>query len=395
MNILFHFRTQGTGAEGVHIAGMANAFRKLGHQVVFTSPSGIDPTESAGENPFLKKRRGLLARLAAYWPGFLFELLEIAYNVFAGLRIRAWLRRERFDLIYERHAFFLCVTALLAQRRRIPLVVEVNELAGDERVRSAPWLLPLARLADRITFQRACLIVVVSPHLQRRIERMGIPKERILVLPNGVDERTLEAPADGSAIRQRFYCSKNAVVIGFAGWFVPWHRLDTLVAQFAALAISNANLRLMLVGDGPLREAIESQATSLGIYDRLLLPGPVPHTDMPNYLAAMDICVIPHSNAYRSPIKLFEYMARGRSIVAARTEPIALILRHGENGLLFEPENDADLKAQLGDLIDAPGLRKKLGEQAKNDARKNTWGENARILLRNLSEIPRSVGSTE
>ena len=392
MNILFHFRTQGTGAEGVHIAGMADGFRKLGHQVVFTSPSGIDPTQSAGENPFRPKRRGFLARLAAHLPGFLFELLEIGYNVFAGRRIGALLRRERFDLIYERHAFFLCITALLAQRRRIPLVVEVNELAGDERVRASPWLLPLARLADRITFQRARLITVVSPHLQRRIEALGIPKERILVLPNGVDEQTLQAEANGAAIRQRFLCNADSVVIGFAGWFVPWHRLDALIAQFAALAAGNAELRLMLVGDGPLREALETQAATLGIRDRLLLPGSVPHTEMPHYLAAMDICVIPHSNAYRSPIKLFEYMARGRAIVAAHTEPIALILHDGENGLLFESENDDALKEQLSTLIVDSGLRKKLGAQAKSDVGRNTWVANARELLRNLSEISRRAG---
>ena len=73
----------------------------------------------------------------------------------------------------------------------------------------------------------------------------------------------------------------------------------------ALRATSNAALRLMLVGDGPLREALETQSTALGIRDRLLLPGSVPHTEMPHYLAALDICVIPHRNAYRSPITLF------------------------------------------------------------------------------------------
>ncbi len=152
---------------------MAGAFRSLGHRVVFSSPASVDPTTTAGGNPFRQSQRGFLARLASHAPGVFFELLEIAYNVFAGFRLGALLRRERFDLFYERHAFFLGVTSLLAQRHRVPLVVEVNELAGDERVRAAPWLLPLARLADRITFRRARLIVVVSPHLQRRIEAMG------------------------------------------------------------------------------------------------------------------------------------------------------------------------------------------------------------------------------
>ena len=168
MKILYHFRTQGTGAEGVHIAGMANAFSQLGHAVSFSSPTGADPRTNAGADPFgSNKGRSLLARLAAYAPGIVFEMLEIAYNFVCYPRLRTLVTNETCDLIYERHAFFLCATAFLARRRCIPLVVEVNELAGDERVRAAPWLIPLARLADRLTFRRAQVIVVVSPHLRR------------------------------------------------------------------------------------------------------------------------------------------------------------------------------------------------------------------------------------
>ncbi len=339
------------------------------------------PTATAGQNPFRPGRRSLLSRFAAHAPRIVFELLEIAYNALAGRRLAALLGRERFDLIYERHAFFLCVTALLAKRRNVPLIVEVNELAGDERIRAQPWLLPLARWADRITFRRADLIVVVSPHLQRRITAMGIRPEKILVLPNAVDEQTLDAVTDAVAARQRLQCA-NTVIIGFAGWFVPWHRLDVLLAEFASLAAQTPELRLMLVGDGPLRASLEAQAVALGVRDRLLFTGALAHAEMPHYLAAMDICVVPHSNAYRSPIKLFEYMARGRAVIAPRTEPIAQILRHGENGLLFDPENPDDLRAQLAALVASPELRARLGEQARRDVREHhTWTQNAQAVL--------------
>jgi glycosyltransferase involved in cell wall biosynthesis len=381
MNILFHFRTQGTGAEGVHITGMARAFRHLGHTVTFCSPSGIDPTTTAGANPFGASPKGLLARLAAYAPKFLFEVLEIGYNGFAARRIGALLHRERFDLIYERHAFFLCATALLAKQRHVPLIVEVNELAGDQRVRAQPFLLPLARLADRITFHRARLIIVVSPHLQRRIEALGIPREKILVLPNAVDEQALQAGDDGSTIRKRHQC-ESTLIIGFAGWFVPWHRLDLLFRAFAPLARVEAALRLMIVGDGPLRGDLEAQAISLGVRDRVIFTGPVPHEAMPGYLAAMDVCVIPHSNAYRSPIKLFEYMAQGRPVVAPRAEPIELILRHGENGMLFPSEDEEGLRGQLAALIRDPDLRRRLGSRARLEVgEKYTWNRNAEQVL--------------
>ncbi len=382
MNILCHFRTQGTGAEGVHIAGIATAFERLGHRVIFSSPTGVDPRTTAGTNPFAeKKRRSVLARLAAHAPALIFELLEIAYNALAYVRNRAALTRENCALIYERHAFFLCATAFLAQRRGLPLVVEVNELAGDERVRADPWLLPLARLADRLTFQRASLIVTVSPHLQRRIAALGIAPEKILVLPNAVSAASLDTPADGAPIRARHHCAE-AVVIGFVGWFVAWHRLDNLLTQFAALAAADPRLRLMLVGDGTLRETLVAQAAALGISDRVIFTGPVPHAEIPAHLAAMDICVVPHSNEYRSPIKLFESMARARATVAPRTEPIAQVITDGVNGLLFDPQNPASLREALQRLIADPSLRTQLGAAALATIRAHhTWDRNAAAVL--------------
>jgi glycosyltransferase involved in cell wall biosynthesis len=376
MKILYHFRTRGTGAEGVHIAGIASAFEKLGHRVVFSSPGGNDPRITAGGSPF-GRRAGLLAWL----PGVIFELLEIAYNFAALARHRRLLRHAPFDLIYERHAFFLCSTAWLAARRDVPLVVEVNELAGDERVRATPSLLPLARLADRFTFARARLIVVVSPHLQRRIVALGIAPEKILVLPNAVAEETLATPPDGIAQRTR-HGWEQTLVIGFVGWFVAWHRLDGLLAQFAALCARYSALRLLLVGEGPLQSELSTQAARLGVRERVLFTGAVPHACVPDTIAAMDVAVVPHSNAYRSPIKLFEFMAQGRAIVAPRTEPIALVLRHEENGLLFAPGDFDDLGRQIARLLADPVLRARLGRQAQTDLRtKHTWAQNVRAVL--------------
>ncbi len=383
MNILYHFRTQGTGAEGVHIAGVANAFEQLGHHVTFSSPTGVDPRTSAGANPFTSRKRGLLSRLAARLPGILFELLEIAYNVPAFFRNWRLLAGTGAGLLYERHAFFLFSTALLARWRGLPFVVEVNELVGDERVRPDPWLSFLARISDRLTFRLATLVVVVSPHLQRRIVALRVPLERVLVLPNAVAEESLDAPADGAEVRERLGLT-NAVVIGFVGWFVPWHRLDNLVAQFAALAPTHPELRLLLLGDGKLRDTLVDQARRLGVCERIIFTGAVSHDEVPAYLGAMDIAVVPHSNAYRSPIKLFEFMARACAVVAPRVEPVEMVIRHEENGLLFDPKSHTDMRMQLARLACDPELRARLGEQAREDVREHhTWRCNAEAVLAN------------
>lgn len=386
MNVLYHFRTRGSGAEAVHIAGIANALERLGHKVVFASPTGVDPRATAGANPFQDSGRGGLLRFVSRnCPAFLFEILELGYNFIAWFRIRKLLRRSSFELIYERHAFFMFATAVLAQRWRVPFVVEVNELVGDERVRKQPIFSALVRRCDRVTFQRANLIVVVSPHLKRKIVAQGIGEQKVLVLPNAVNREEFADPAEGGAVRERWNLG-GAVVIGFVGWFVAWHRLEGLIEAVAALCRQSSEIRLLLLGDGSLREALVAAARQHGISEKLIFTGAVPHAEIPTYIAAMDIAVVPHSNEYRSPIKLFEYMGQGKAVVAPRTEPIEMVIRDGVNGVLFEPGSTDGLTKALATLINQPELRSRLGGQARRDVlERHTWEHNAAAVLNRLS----------
>lgn len=392
MNILYHFRTQGRGAEGVHIAGIARAFEGLGHRVDFSSPTGVDPRRTRGSDPFAGGRgtSRLWAWTARHCPDLVFELLEVAYNLASLIRNSRLLRQRCYSLIYERHAFFLCATAWLARRRRIALVVEVNELVGDERVRRQPTFRSLAERCDRFCFRNAALVTVVSPHLQRRVQAMGVPAERTLALPNAVARADYAQPADGTTLRSR-YAVGDAVLVGFVGWLVPWHRLEELVAAVAEMSQTH-DIRLMVVGDGPLRSALEEQVRAHGIESRVLFVGAVPHESIPGHIAAMDIAVIPHSNEYRSPIKLFEYMGQGKAVIAPCTEPIATVVRDGGNGVLFDPGDMAAFRAALERLVADPALRQRLGAQARADVlSEHTWDRNAERILERL----RALGSRQ
>jgi glycosyltransferase involved in cell wall biosynthesis len=399
MKILYHFRTQGHGAEGVHIAGIARALEERGHVVDFSSPTGVDPRRTCGADPLAggDRRSRLWARLARHCPGVVFELMELGYNVAAAFRNSRLLKRKRYDLVYERHAFFLCATAWLTARRRIPLVVEVNELVGDERVRRQPTFRRLAERCDRFCLRRASLVTVVSPHLQRRVVAMGVASERTLVLPNAVAAADYATPADGRQVRAKCGIGDDAILIGFVGWLVPWHRLEEL---FLAVAEApNRNLWLLIVGGGPLRPDLESLAATRGIAKRVRFVGTVPHEAVREHIAAMDIAVIPHSNEYRSPIKLFEYMGQGKAILAPRTEPIAMVVRHGDNGVLFDAGDVSSFRAGLARLVSEPETRKRLGEQARADVlAQHTWDHNAARILERLgmdgqSSSRRDVGS--
>src|SRR5439155_20953082 len=167
-------------------------------------------------------------------------------------------------------------------------------------------------------FRRATMIVVVSPHLKRRITAQGVPEARVLVLPNAIDPDDFAQPANGARIREKLALNAN-VVIGFVGWFVEWHRLEMLIETFAEVCARHTNLRLVLIGEGELRQRLEALAKQLGVAAKVIFAGAVAPGEMPAHIAAMDICVVPHSNEYRSPIKLFEYMAQASAVVAPRT----------------------------------------------------------------------------
>jgi glycosyltransferase involved in cell wall biosynthesis len=392
-SLLYHFRTRGTGAEAVHISGIVRAFEKIGYRVVLSSPTGVDPRQTAGASPFAEHPSGSggrLGQVTRFLPRGLFELIELLYNIPAFLRNLSLARRHKCRLIYERHAFFLFSTALVAGLCRCPLVVEVNELVGDPRIRAQPLLRGLARWTDRFLFRRARLIVTVSPHLKRRVEEYGIPANRILLLPNAVSEEDLahpfppsapSAPSAFSLQPSAFPGPPASFILGFTGWLVDWHRLDFLIDALAVPEFSS--VILILIGEGPLQSTLEARARARGV--RLHCTGPIPHSAIPAALRAMDACVVPHSNAYRSPIKLFEYMAQERPVLAPRTEPIETLLTDGKEALLFTPLDPESFRDSVRKILNSKELRQSLGRAARLLVERNhTWEGNAEKIIQEL-----------
>jgi glycosyltransferase involved in cell wall biosynthesis len=205
----------------------------------------------------------------------------------------------------------------------------------------------------------------------------GIPENRILVLPNAVSEDELAIATQPFPLK----LPPASFLLGFTGWLVEWHRLDFLIDALAAPQFSS--VILVLIGDGPLRPALESQAHTLGV--RLHFTGPLPHSSIPAALRSMDACVVPHSNSYRSPIKLFEFMAQQRPVIAPRTEPIESVVTDGRDALLFTPLDVASFRLTLQKLLDSSALRQSIGASARSlIEQKHTWERNAAQILSRL-----------
>ncbi|MCG8667892.1 MAG: glycosyltransferase family 4 protein [Pseudomonadales bacterium] len=381
MNVLYNHRTQGKGAEGVHIAHVIKSLREIGHQVGVTSPNDSDPTNgldtSSTKVPGFKAH--FLDFLSRILPQIMFELMEIAYNLSASSKIKSYLANNKVDLIYERYGFFMWAGARLAKKNNLPYIVEVNEIAGEERVRKQ-LLVNFSQKIEREVFETADAIIVVSNFLKKKIADLGVEPDKIYVIPNAADPEMFDPNNCKLPVRQGFDIPDDATVLGFVGSLVAWHNFDLLIESVSKL--KDENVYLMLVGDGVLLEDLKEQAKLAGCSDRVIFPGAVKHTAVPEYINAMDICIIPGSNDYRSPIKLFEYMIMGKATVAPRLEPIEFIVKDGEQAKLFEQGNQASFIDAVMELVKDKDKQVKIGQDARKlTQEKHLWSHNAQRVI--------------
>ncbi len=374
MKILYHHRTRATDAQRVHILEIVRAFRAAGHEVRIASlvdteaaPAAPAETGDAGWKEWVKRIP------------FSAEIVQLGYNVVA----LPWLLWTIFtwkpSFLYERHAIYNFAGVLAAKLTGRAIVLEVNSpLAmehGEEGTLTAPGF---AGWCERLVFRLATTILVVSGPLKRILAKEGVEPAKIVVMPNGVDLAAFGDVRDASALRESLGLQQSTV-IGFVGWFRPWHGLEMLVEAFAHAELQWKGAKLLLIGDGPATPALRKQVSALGLDEHVVFAGAVAHEAIPDYLALVDIAAQPAANEYCCPMKVIEYMAMAKPIVAPRQENITELLADGAEVVTFPPGDMAGLAAALAQLVASKQERERLGGAARAaiDTRGLLWSANA------------------
>jgi len=381
------------GGGSIHIRAFVSALRHLNHEVTVTCHAASNESTDArnGSRDLLPLRLGewnrALAssirganRLAGSRGRYHPDLVRGLHNLTAFRLAARHVRAHRPNFIYERNSLWGMTGLWLARKYSLPLVLEVNApLAYEQKQYRGLTFSSLAEWTERMIWCGADLIVVVSESLRRHLQEAGVRPERIRVLPNAVDANLFHNRLDGEPVRKRFHLGSRFVV-GFLGTFKQWHGADLLMEAFQRLHQGDPDMHLLLVGDGPLRESLQEKIRQAGLEHEVTLAGKVTHQEVPLYLATMDVAVGPYpdlSKFYFSPLKLFEYMAAGRAIVASRLGQVAEVIVDGESGLLFKPGDVEDLVRCIRRLREDSRLRLALGKQASMTSRSYTWSKNA------------------
>jgi len=283
-----------------------------------------------------------------------------------------------YDLIHERFNLLSLGGAWASRKLGIPFVLEVNaDLLAQRRFKGVPER-GLRRLfaawATRTCFNTAAQIICISPRLKEHLHtKWNVDESKLTVLPCAADVEAFKPNYNSETVRKSLGLTTEPVVM-WVGGFYPWHDLSLLLESFALILQRRPDARLVLVGDGQTRSSVEDGITKAGMRHAVIMTGEISHSEVPEMLSIADVAVVPSAPVTASlggtgtPLKLFEYMAAGKAIVATAHEEAAEVISDGCNGVLVD-EGDVNKFAEaMLKLIDDPKERSRLGQNARRKA---------------------------
>jgi glycosyltransferase involved in cell wall biosynthesis len=275
--------------------------------------------------------------------------------------------RGRFDVIYRRDNA-INSECLLSKLFKIPWVIEVNGFEAGEG--SSVRTRTLARM-ERFTMHKADRIIVVTSRLKEVLPLdYGIPEDKIAVIENGANVDLFQ-PMSVIRAREELNLSQSDHYICLVGSnLLPYQGTEPLIRAAPFLLERFPDTRFLIVGgssDSERREIIDT-VEKAGLGDKFIFTGLVPYQQVPVYINASDVCVILPKGFTRksgiSPLKLCEYMACEKPVVASRTDGLEF-LEETNAGLLVNSESPQEIAEAIAKLLESKELRKTMGKNGR------------------------------
>ncbi len=361
-------------AHGLQIMSMCRAFAQEGHETRL----------------FVPKRRNAIA--ATPWEHYgmapVFEIVEVPIFDFVRFdrvlgRAALWLNALQFaraarkavrafapDAVYARDPWFVSVDP------RTKYVYEAHDFPAS--------VTPL----HRRFWDRAARVVAVTEGLRKAFIAAGVPEGKVVAAHDGVDAAKFSVPETKAEARAKLGLPAEGFIAAYTGHLYPYKGADDLLEACAHLRPAT---RVVFVGGRPDDlERLKMRAEVLGARNAVFV-GPVPHAQVPLYLRAADAAVLPtrasdrHAAEFLSPLKLFEYLAAGKAIVATDTPSVREIL--DDRSAAFVPPSDPEALAKaLNALADVPAKAAELERASASLAAGHSWAARVRKVLDGLPD---------
>jgi PEP-CTERM/exosortase A-associated glycosyltransferase len=301
---------------------------------------------------------------------------EVALMKSLAQRLEAVARKVRPDLLHAHSPVLNAIPALrVGKRLGIPVVYEVRAFWEDAAVdhgstTEGSLRYRLTRRLETHALRRADHVFTICEGLRADIVARGIPATGVTVVPNAVDIESFAVGGQPDGALKARLGLGDGPVVGFIGSFYAYEGLDLLLDSLPKLLQRQPAVRVLLVGGGPQDEALKAQAQRLGLGDKVVFTGRVPHAEVPRYYDLIDALAYPrHSMRLTelvTPLKPLEAMAQGRLLVASDVGGHRELIRHRETGLLFKAGSADSLASALAEALQGPQLANDIRVAARH-----------------------------
>ncbi len=368
--------SSGEGSK-IHAKEFAHAMELLGNDVI-TKDLSINNTQYTNVNNSVNKEKNRRSSV-------LRELKSLVMVVIRFLRLIYYLILYKPELIIYRYSIYDISGILAAKLYKVPIVYEINGSIEYERnIANRFYLKQLVTASEQYIFNESNLVLLVSNELKRYFSNKNYYLENTLVVPNGVDMDKFTVnttlPKEIESIKQLWSTKK---VIGFLGSLKSWHGAERIIEIFPDILEKNKEVRYLIIGDGDRRAETESKIKQYNLQDYVYITGFQDYTIIPSILDVIDIAVAPYHTIdffHFSPLKVMEYMAKGKPVVAPALGQCVDLIGH-DHGILLKENTDACLTNSILTLVMDEHLARNMGIKARKFIEQNyTWKQNARRI---------------
>ena len=316
------------------------------------------------------------------------------------LEIMGLIRKHRIDILYVNRAYLDTAYPSFAAHllNRVPIIYDWDDIEGLHGFATSfgqPLWLQLLDTFNEVLFPRlADATVVASRYLQEFALRIGVRENRLLYAPTVADSDIFRPDIEGAEIREKYGLQKKKVLL-YCGNLMEGSgvKVENVIHTLKILLQKDRDFSLIVIGDGDLlsqngkKGHLTELVDVLGISESVIFTGGIPYALVPKYVASADLCLalFPVSliTMAKSPLKVYEYMAAGKPVIARDVGELSLCIIDGETGLLVYSDKPAEYAAKIMDIFSGEGVLERMGRNARILIEKQfNWKNSADMVIK-------------
>ena len=342
-----------------HIMEIAENLKRLGHEILVFAP-------------WLGEYRQRNQVQIVYVPLVNMPILNIlSYSLFLFFYLIFHSLKEKPDIVYSRQMGWSITTALFTKLIKRPLIIEVQIFYLAEELGKKGLQFIKVKMLEyilNISLKAADRILTTTEKTKEKLSKYYSPfPYKITVVPSGANV-DLFRPMNIKHVRKDLQLEQDLYWVGMVGTLYPHQGVDYLINSLPFILKELPNLKLIIIGNGVMKEELVNLTRDLGVEDKVVFTGEVPYEEVPKYINALDVCVaffkpvLPYT---ADPIKLYEYLACEKAVVTSGLDWCEDFLEQVGNLVSVEASNPQKLAKAIVQLIKDDNLRKETGKRGR------------------------------